>query len=67
MAFCGKVCHASEESADVQAASLSDRVGVRPNVYYCDSCKAWHVGFTYEQRRRMSKRDRRLYYAHRGR
>jgi hypothetical protein len=58
----GKVRHATMGSADFHAASLADRNGgVRPNVYMCPTCGAYHVGYTKQQRDKFKKKVRRVY------
>lgn len=58
MGFCGKVYHFSEESAGRHADRLADTTGVRPNVYQCERCGGWHVGYNRDLAAKMNKRTK---------
>lgn len=59
---CHKVFHITEESARIHAESLGkESGGVVPNVYFCQGCHAWHVGFDHALRAQMSATARRRY------
>lgn len=65
---CKKVFHITEAGAKMHAASLAlESGGVVPNVYYCESCRAWHVGFDGALRHQMGNATRRKYEARRRR
>ena len=41
---CGKVRHGTKGSAKNHARSLKSREGYIGEVYWCNCCRAWHVG-----------------------
>ena len=59
--MCTKVKHLTDTSAELHADSLERDFGIRPKVFYCTDCGAWHVGYTKAKRSNMSKKQRRKY------
>lgn len=55
---CGKVHHFTEESAERHADRLLETTGVRPNVYQCERCRMWHVGYNRDLAAKMNKRTK---------
>lgn len=56
---CGKTIHFTDTSAENHADRLEAASGVRPNVYQCDRCGFWHVGYSEKLAQRMNKRSQR--------
>lgn len=57
MESCNKIYHLTPDSAGAHADELEASTGERPNIYQCDKCGQWHVGF--DKDAKLSKRGRR--------
>ena len=58
---CNKIKHFNPKTAQDHADRVGKANGVTPDIYQCQICKWWHVGYSREQRAAMSKGRRREY------
>lgn len=56
-----KVTHLSFEAAQDAQSSLAEKMGVVPNIYECERCGYWHVGYDAELRKQFSPAAQRIY------